>query len=301
MITEKPAHILVPTDFSETASHAMRYASDLALRLGSRLTVVYADLFVPPIDYTATIGGWGDGSFDHLKAAAKEQLRRDAQAHIDPAVKLDLVIRVATPLDGIMAEAHDAHTDLIVMGTHGRSGFRRLILGSVTEAVMRKAEIPVLAIPPGGEWNPAMRTLVCPAAYNEQCRDALLFSAALAPADAKFIIIRSTPENDVTDTADALIALRAWVPLELAGRCEFKIFGSGHLAGQIEGYAQKVEADLIVAAERSDRTAADMLYGTFAARLIQHSDCPVLTMNRIAAEQGARAAEREPELAGTTL
>jgi nucleotide-binding universal stress UspA family protein len=297
MIPQEPEHILVPTDFSETASHAMRYASDLALRMGSRLTVVHADLFVPPIDYTATIGGWDAYSFDHLQAAAKERLCADAKANIDPAVPYDLVIRVATPLDGIVAEARDTQAGLIVMGTHGRTGFRRIILGSVTEDVMRKAVVPVLAIPPGGEWNPAMKTIICPAAYNLQCRDALLLAAAIAPVDAKFIIIRSTPENDVTDTGDALIALRAWVPLELAGRCEFKIFGSGHLAGQVEGFAQKVEADLIVGAERNDRTAADVLYGTFAARLIQHSDCPVLSMNRVAAGQTAQARERELELA----
>ena len=52
MIATTLKRILVPTDFSETASHALRYASDLARGLGASLTVVYSDLFAPPIDYT---------------------------------------------------------------------------------------------------------------------------------------------------------------------------------------------------------------------------------------------------------
>jgi len=180
-----------------------------------------------------------------------------------------------------------------VMGTHGRTGFRRLILGSITEAVMRKAAVPVIAVPPGGEARPGMNTIICPAVYNDQCRDALLFAAAIAPPDAKIVLVRPAPDDDVVDTADALFALRAWVPEPIASRCELKIFGSGHVAGQVEGFAHKVEADLIVAAEPADRSAADVLHGTFAARLIRHSDCPVLTMNHPATKRAARVEKQE--------
>jgi nucleotide-binding universal stress UspA family protein len=197
------------------------------------------------------------------------------------------------PLEGILAQARESGAELIVMGTHGRTGFRRLIIGSVTETVMRKSELPVIAVPPGGDAKPDMNTIICPAFYNDQCRDALLFAAAMTSPHAKIIITRPAPDNDVFDTADALFTLRAWVPESIAARCELKIFGSGHMAGQVEGFAQKVEADLIVAAEPLDRSAADHLYGTFAARLIRHSDCPVLTMNHPAAKRVARVAERE--------
>jgi nucleotide-binding universal stress UspA family protein len=293
MLTTNPQRILVPTDFSEIASKAMRYASDLARRIGASLTIVYADPFVSPIDYTATVGGWDESSFDRLKGRAEEQLQRDAEANIDRSVLYDAIVRVAPPLDGILEQARESGSTLIVMGTHGRTGFRRLFLGSVTEAVIRKAEIPVIAVPPGGDWKPAMSTILCPAVYNAQCRDALRFAASIAPIDAKFIVIRSTPENDCIDTLDSLLALRAWLPESIAPRCDLKIFGSGHLAGQVEGYAQKVEADLIVVAERTERSAADVLHGTFAARLIQYSDCPVLTMNQPAAKRVAQPAGHE--------
>jgi len=292
-MTTKPLRILVPTDFSDTANHAMRYASGLAKRIGATITAVYSDPFAPPIDYTATIGGWDESSFDALKAQATKELERDARTNIDPAVSYDAIVRVAPPLEGILAEARESAADLIVMGTHGRSGFRRLIIGSVTEAVMRMAALPVIAVPPGGDAKPEMKTIICPVVYTDQCRDALLFAASVAPPDAKILVIRSTPENDASDTADALFTLLTWVPESIAARCELKIFGSGHMAGQVEGFAQKVEADLIVAAEPVERSAADRLYGTFAARLIRHSDCHVLTINQPAAKRIARVEEQQ--------
>gem|GEM_PF-430469 len=294
MIT-KPTRILVPTDFSETATHALRYASDLARNIGARLTVVYADPFLPPIDYTASVGGWDEYSFTQLKARAGEQLRKDAKTNIDPSVPYDTIVRVAPPLAGILAQAAESGAGMIVMGTHGRSGFRRLIIGSVTEAVMRKAEVPVIAVP-GTATKPAgsaIGTVVCPAIYNDQCHDALTFAAAIAPADAKFIVIRATPEDDLIKTADELVELQAWIPEPIATRCELKMFGSGHVAGQIEGYAEKAGADLIVVGEPAGRSANDLLHGTFAARVVQHSHCAVLTVNRPAAKRAARNADQE--------
>lgn len=291
--TLTPARILVPTDFSDSANHAMRYASGLARRIGARITVVYADPFIPPTDVTATMGGWDESSFDALKAQAGKDLEHDARTNIDPSVPYDTMVRVAAPLEGIMAAARESRADLIVMGTHGRTGFRRLIIGSVTEAAMRNAEVPVIAVPPGSDAKPDMNTIICPAIYTDQCRDALLFATAIVPPNAKIIIIRAASDDDAGETIDALFTLQMWVPESIAARCELKIFGHGRMAGQIEGFAQTVGADLIVAAEPVERSAADKLYGTFAARLLRHSDRPVLTMNHPAAKLAARVEEQE--------
>lgn len=288
MIT-KPTRILVPTDFSETACHAMHYAGDLAARIGASLTVLYSDSFLPPLDYSATISGWDQTSFDELKWQAEEQLRREAKANIPPSVQYHAVVRVASAIEGIVTQAREDGTDLIVMGTHGRTGFRRLLLGSVTEAVMRRVEVPVIAVPPTGESRPAIRTVICPAVDTEPCIDALELAALIAPADAKFILIGGAPSSVSGETTD-LTGLRDWVPAAIAGRCELKVFGSGEVTSQIEDYAGRVHADLILATESGNRSAGDLIYGTFAARIIQHSSCPVLTVNRPTAR---RFAERQ--------
>lgn len=292
--------ILVPTDFSDTARHATRYASELAAATGASLTVLYADSFTPPVDFTASVGGWDEHSFDRLKAEAEEQLQQEAGLDIDPRVPYDTVVRVDSAFGGILNQARESACSLIVMGTHGRTGFRRLIVGSVTEAVMRHAPVPVVAVPPHSVANAVVRTVVCPVIYNAECFAALKFAARIAPPDARFVIVRASRADGIADSADDFFELRQWVPEEIAPRCELKMFDSEHVADRIDGFARELQADLIIATERSDRTASDLLHGTFAARIVQHSDCPVLTVNAPAALATSRAASsaQRSELVG---
>jgi nucleotide-binding universal stress UspA family protein len=291
-MTAKINRILVPTDFSETADQALRYASGLARALGAKLTIVYADPFVPPVDFTATVGAWDEFSFVSLQARAQDHLRADAEANVDPAVPYDIAIRVDPPLDGILAEARASEADLIVMGTHGRTGFRRLIIGSVTEAVMRYAKVPVIAVPPHAATPASMQTIVCPI-VDDTSLDTLTIAARIVPPDARFIILRAVVTDDASESADEVVALRGAIPEALASRCELKLLGDEHAGNQIEGLARTAHADLIVAAEPSGRTTSDLLRGTFAARLVQHSECPVLTINDLAAKAAARTVEQE--------
>jgi len=292
MTARKIKRILVPSDFSETADHALRYAGGLARALGANLTIVYADPFVPPVDFAGTVGAWDEYSFVSLQARAQDQLRKAAEANVDPAVPYDITIRVDPPLDGILAEARASEADLIVMGTHGRSGFRRLIIGSVTEAVMRYASVPVIAVPAQAAGSSSMRTIVCPI-LDDTSVGALTIAASIAPPDARFIVLRATAGDDVEAAADDLFALRSAMPEALAPRCELKLLDDEHAGNQIEGLARIAHADLIVAAEPAGRSASDLIRGTFAARLVQHSECPVLTINELAMRAAARAAERE--------
>jgi nucleotide-binding universal stress UspA family protein len=291
-MTAKIKRILVPTDFSETADQALRYASGLARGLGAKLTIVYADPFVPPVDFSATVGAWDEFSFISLQARAQDHLRIAAEANVDPAVAYDIAIRVDPPLDGILGEARASEADLIVMGTHGRTGFRRLIIGSVTEAVMRYAKVPVIAVPAHIVTSSSIRTIVCPV-IDETNLDALTFAASIASPDAHFIVIRAMVGGDASDSADEVIALRGAIPAALVSRCELQLLGDEHAGNQIEGLAKTAHADLIVAAEPAGRSTSDLLRGTFAARLVQHSECPVLTVNELAAKAAARTVEQE--------
>jgi nucleotide-binding universal stress UspA family protein len=292
MTARKINRILVPSDFSETADHALRYAGGLARALGAKLTIVYADPFVPPVDFAATVGAWDEYSFVSLQARAQDQLRKAAEANVDPAVPYDITIRVDPPLDGILAEARESEADLIVMGTHGRTGFRRLIIGSVTEAVMRHASVPVIAVPAQAASTSSMQTIVC-LALDDTSIGALTIAANVAPPDARFIVVRATAGDDVEEAADDLFVLRSAIPESLAPRCELKLLGDEHAGNQIEGLARTAHADLVVAAEPSSRNTSDLIRGTFTARLVQHSECPVLTINELAMRAAARAAERE--------
>lgn len=144
MSTSIPRHILVPHDFSDTAEHALSFALDLAGKLEARITVLHA--FEPP-NY-----GYPDGLTVTVEVTGN--IRRAAQAALEgvvtrvrrPGVEVRAFLREGTPWREIDACAKELQVDLIVMGTHGRQGLARALLGSVTEKVVRTAPCPVLTV-----------------------------------------------------------------------------------------------------------------------------------------------------------
>jgi len=130
--------ILLATDFSEDSSHALEYAKEIARRFGAQLIVLHAD------EMLAVVPG----------SNLAEQRRSTAQAALDRTIKdlesKDLsavsVLRPGVPADEIVKMANDRIVDLIVMGTHGRTGLESLLMGSVAEHVVRRAPCPVLTV-----------------------------------------------------------------------------------------------------------------------------------------------------------
>jgi nucleotide-binding universal stress UspA family protein len=133
-----PIHtILCPTDFSPESEYAFEVACGLARDLAAGMVVLH----VVPRPVLGTV-------LTHLEFydRAVEELARLRPA--DPAVRVDRVTSMGDPAERILATAQAARVDLIVMGTHGRTGVGRLLLGSVAETVLRKANCAVLTVKP---------------------------------------------------------------------------------------------------------------------------------------------------------
>src|SRR6266536_2468188 len=137
--------ILVPTDFSEPATRALRHASKMAEESGAHLLVMYADTFEIPIDYTTTAAQVALGS-QQLAENAREELQMYTEMHVPAKVPFDVRIVINKPVPAILDMVRETGAEQIVMGTHGRSGFRRLIVGSVTDAIVRTATVLVLTV-----------------------------------------------------------------------------------------------------------------------------------------------------------
>jgi nucleotide-binding universal stress UspA family protein len=140
--------ILCPVDFSDASKAALETAADLAKRQGATLTLLHA---YPVPGYT-----FPDGSF---VASSKmlEELAEAAKAHLDEwktlATKLgvagvEAVTAVGEPAAEIVAYAKEKGADLVVVGTHGRTGLTHALMGSVAERVVRRAPCPVLTVRP---------------------------------------------------------------------------------------------------------------------------------------------------------
>ena len=143
-------HILVAADGSETAGRALTHAIALAVEQGARLRVVNV---VAP-----RVSDWGELAWvdmntvvDGLTEEGRQILDQAAEQAQAAGVSVETALVDARQRhvgEVIASEAQTAGADLIVIGTHGRKGFSRLMLGSVAEVTLRMAHVPVLALPP---------------------------------------------------------------------------------------------------------------------------------------------------------
>jgi nucleotide-binding universal stress UspA family protein len=137
--------ILFPTDFSEFNDAALEYASRLAAESGAMLYIVHAD------DMEQVAAVMVDSGYPY-PSPWDEEGRREAHRKLEkvlptvPGVKYQHCYLRGTPTGEIVAFAEQQDVDLIVMASHGRTGLRRLLMGSTTEGVMRQAPCPVLIV-----------------------------------------------------------------------------------------------------------------------------------------------------------
>ncbi len=134
----KANKILFPTDFSHSSDAAFSLATSLARDLGATLLIAHAE--EPPMAY-----GGGELYYG-LPDPALDDLQRmlDELVPPDGSVRCERRLVTGEPATAIVRLAEDEEVDLIVMGTHGRTGLSRLLMGSVAEAIVRRATCPVL-------------------------------------------------------------------------------------------------------------------------------------------------------------
>lgn len=139
--------ILVPVDLSGTSEHALVYAGEFAEKMGAQLTVLYVvpepaavlpDMMMPVPVATADT--------DDLTAAGKQALAELVAAKNLTRLNPALEVRLGDAAEEIESAAKEMKADMIVVGTHGRSGLKHLLLGSVAEHIVRHAPCPVLTV-----------------------------------------------------------------------------------------------------------------------------------------------------------
>jgi nucleotide-binding universal stress UspA family protein len=290
--------ILVPTDFSDASTHALRFAARLADRTGARIRLVYADYFVPPIDFAASAAVEYALTSNEAEDEAKKLLIRTAEENLPATVPFDTRVVIESPVPAILDEARHCGADLVVMGTHGRTGFRRLVVGSVTESVTRAINVPVItvsALTATERIAIDLPRIVVPIDFTPECREAIRVAVALSDGKDSRVLCVRTIESDTPEIAVGEIKrMQLFTPPDLVERCQYKLLPGDRPAEQVVEFAKLVHADLIAVGAATGRTASEVMRGTFAERILERSDCPVLVINeQTVLRTMTRQAERE--------
>lgn len=303
------SRILCPIDFSEASRHALDQAVIVARFFDARVTVlhVYNQAFLPVPAY----GMLTDVGALTLSPEETERLAHDVERFIAPArargVDLTTVVEPGLPASHIVAVSKALPADLIVIGTHGTSGFERLVLGSVTEKVLRKATCPVLTVPPRAEGSSVVpfKHIVCAVDFSDASLKALATALALAQeADATLTLVHvlewpaSTTSSAVAAPvpelgtggvfdleryramleSEAAMRLDALLPAGVRQWCtpETRVL-HGKPWAEVLAAASARHADLIVLGVRGRNPVDLMLFGSTANQIVRRASCPVLT------------------------
>jgi nucleotide-binding universal stress UspA family protein len=294
--------ILCPIDFSPGSRQAMRAAVRLANEAGAELVLAHA-WYVPPMAFGA--------EYD-LAAELMEEIRIDAQAALEAAAReaaalgaTRLSSRLVTgspPHELVRVLEHDPEFELVVMGTHGRTGLARVLLGSVAESVVRRAPCPVLVVRPDGAIGPFARVL-CPVDFSEGSQRAVDLAAELVPPggaitllhviDPPAIHAREQRLLEVVRDLDRWAAahLDAWAAQLAAAAPVAKLCRVGHPGAEILKLLDEGPAfDLVVLGSHGKLGLERVLLGSVAEKVVRHASCPVLVARpRAAPGDGATA------------
>ncbi len=267
--------ILVPTDFSELARRAVRHAGAIAQRAGAEVTVLYADPFLPPPHFTKEQIPDLVRGIEQSKAAAKELLNRCAGETLGPSVTWRAVVAEQEPVDAILATAERIDAELIVMGTHGRSGVNRFMLGSVTEKVLRQTTRPLMTTRLGREAPPEPRRVLIPTDLGPASRRSLeiaLRHAALFDSTLVLLHVIGEGEEPPASAWEELLA-SAGASASLERRV-----ARGEVAERVLQTAEEIAADLIVVGVEHKRFRDTTVLGSDVVKIIRHADVPVLAV-----------------------
>jgi len=286
--------ILCPVDFSEFSASVLAYAAAFAKLFGSEITVLHVFATAVPPANSETYPAWLLQVPEARKSMADE-LHLLLAPFSSTGVTVRTQITEGNPAAEIVRHAAGHDIDLVVMGTHGRSGFDRLTLGSVAEKVLRKAPCPVLTIPPGAArtaTDVSVRRILCPtdsSACSEQAVDFALYLADRAGAVVTAL--------HVIETIDARPELSGAMAELQKRRCDTERryledmhaarAGANRLTNavtlgrpylEILRMAEERAIDLIVMGVRG-RGAVDMaLFGSTTNHVVRRATCPVVTV-----------------------
>jgi nucleotide-binding universal stress UspA family protein len=141
--------ILCATDFSEAGQAAEEMAITLTRALGGELVYVHVNVETPPLYGEAVFAAAEvERVYESERRWAEAELARHVAAVAQRGIKARSVLRTGVAVEQILAAAEEERADMLVMGTHGRTGLDRLLMGSVAERVVRTATCPVLTVRP---------------------------------------------------------------------------------------------------------------------------------------------------------
>lgn len=278
--------VLIPTDGSDEAGVAIDHGLDLAKRFDATAHVLHV-VDVQKTETAPHSEAWHQRGEEYVASVADDASRE--------GITVETEIKTGYPADCILAYADEYSIDLVAMGTHGRTGVRRYVLGSVAESVIRLADVPVLTVrltehrlhhfpyedvlvPTDGSRGAAVATewaLDIADAYDATVHALSVIDPMSLGIDVRSVDRTQVLEDAAEEAVDDVLAAAREAGLEATGAVT-----EGTPYRKIGAYVDEAEIDLVIMGTNGASDLERYLVGGVTDRMVRTSQVPVVTVRR---------------------
>lgn len=278
-------NILFPTDFSLASRSALPFAQTLAQTYGSTILIAHSLPLEPHRQVTTDCVPSED---NRVWQDARHQLESVAHDPSFAKIPAKVLLGHGDLADTIPAMIEDNSVDLVVLGTHGRRGVTKLMLGSGAEKIYRTSPCPVFTVGPrvreSADWK--LRRVLCPVDVSEDPEPVLQYALSLAEENqAELIVLEAIPlvpwQHRPSVEQRSRLALESLIPAQVRDWCTPQIVVRWeHPTEAILNEAQERNIDLVVMSVHRSRAAgwSSHLPWPVASEVVSRASCPVLTI-----------------------
>ena len=270
--------ILVATDYTELSENAVNTASAICRKHNATLVLLHvvknAPAFTPEEGYNPTLDYTKE-----MKVAARSELRHLGDRIRDKyKIPVDEIVSYGEVVKEIVNVIQETNPDLLLIGTHGKSGFRRFFIGSTAYKVIKHTKFPVMTIPGTGDWTSFSNILFPVRLIPDALKKYDVIRPIIKKDNPTLHILGLSMESD-PDTANAVFELEEKLEEQL--RADKVTFNESYhrcinYADKILEEAEKKKADLIVIIATIDKTKGEFFIGPFSQQILNHAKVPVL-------------------------
>jgi nucleotide-binding universal stress UspA family protein len=267
-----PKTILVPTDMGTASASALKYARLFHERFGSNVSVLHAEQLELPAYFSSSQLEDLKRELKKLTRAATDYVRKQSEANLGFTPEIKVVEN--TPIDAILDLSQGGQFGLIIMGMHGHSTVERLWMGSVTERVLQRSSLPVLAVRKDPSPTP-IQQILCPMISSEAGKQALEYAATISKEmNAKLIVLHVVEKGEEPLTCPL-------VDEQIQKTCRVEeIRFSGNAAKTIALASNDLKPDLIVMGAERKRFKLGEIFSSTTMGVMQLGIGPLLIVPR---------------------
>ncbi|NBC26045.1 MAG: universal stress protein [Bacteroidetes bacterium] len=281
--------ILVPTDFSDLSLKAIKTANTYATIFGGEISLFNSHIPISELDEPYALGMSNQiyKDYESIEESIRDRLEVLAEEYIDEELRNGVIVHVGNPAQSIVEES--ANHDMIIMSTHGRTGFTRLLLGSVAEKVLRLSKIPVMIVEDESDVDSFKKILVT-TDFSDNAKAAFPYAKNIAEktggsVDILHVLSLDQFEDDETDPTIKKIREQRMKLIEkehfhsLSDSVRsYAIVSDDSPHEAILKFVKNTDYNLIVMATVGKTGITYMMMGSTTANVVRHVETAVLSV-----------------------